>query len=99
MLSLGSSQIPQTPLNPSHSNDERDQTQKNDQTISDYEQTREERIKQNIEKMQKLGIFDLSLKLKSTNHQNRGPKHQSRTKTPPVSPPLQPSGPIRRSSR
>ncbi|POO02696.1 hypothetical protein TorRG33x02_016820 [Trema orientale] len=99
MLSLRSRQNPQTPLDPSHSNDEQTQTQKNE-TISDYEQTREERIKQNLEKMHKLGIFDLSLKLKSNNiHESRAPKSQSRVRTPPSTPPLKPSGPIRRSSR
>ncbi|CAH2049777.1 unnamed protein product [Thlaspi arvense] len=33
--------------------------------VSGYEQFREERIKANLERMQQLGIVDLSLKLKS----------------------------------
>nr|GMC50776.1 Cell division cycle-associated 7-like protein [Ipomoea batatas]GMC95142.1 Cell division cycle-associated 7-like protein [Ipomoea batatas] len=34
---------------------------------SEYEQSREERIKENLERMRKLGIFDLSLKFKLQN--------------------------------
>ncbi|XP_030496131.2 uncharacterized protein LOC115712051 [Cannabis sativa] len=99
MLSQMSRLSPQTPLNvPPRSNYEHSQTQKND-TISDYEQTREERIKQNLQKMQKLGIFDLSLKVNSNIHQTRAPKNHSRLKSSPATPPSRPSGPSRRSSR
>ncbi|KAL0377782.1 UNVERIFIED_CONTAM: Cell division cycle-associated 7-like protein [Sesamum radiatum] len=64
--------------------------------ISEYELSREERIKENRERMQKLGIVDLSLKLKALRPTpNRG----SHRKTPQVHSPLPPSGPVRRSSR
>lgn len=64
----------------------------NTQKNSEYEQLREKRIKENLERMQTLGIFDLSLKLKPV----RTPIVH---KTPQRLPPLQPSGPTRRSSR
>ncbi|XP_011099235.1 uncharacterized protein LOC105177697 isoform X2 [Sesamum indicum] len=64
--------------------------------LSEYELSREERIKENRERMQKLGIVDLSLKLKALRPTpNRG----SHRKTPQVHSPLPPSGPVRRSSR
>ncbi|KAL5557161.1 hypothetical protein UlMin_039397 [Ulmus minor] len=92
---------PQAPATPGYTNNEQTstlQTQKNEK-ISDYEQSREERIKQNFEKMQKLGIFDLSLKIKSNIHQNRPKKNRPSNKTPPTPLILRPSGPSRRSSR
>ncbi|XP_074286464.1 uncharacterized protein LOC141611738 isoform X2 [Silene latifolia] len=55
---------------------------------SDYQQTREQRIKQNRDRFQKLGIVDLCLKLKP----KRPPK-------PFKSPSLGPTQPSRRSSR
>ncbi|XP_074263806.1 uncharacterized protein LOC141586477 isoform X4 [Silene latifolia] len=55
---------------------------------SEYQQTREQRIKQNRDRFQKLGIVDLCLKLK--------PK---RTPKPFKSPSLGPTQPSRRSSR
>ncbi|GMN29854.1 hypothetical protein TIFTF001_002599 [Ficus carica] len=55
---------PQSPANPSPPISDHPQTHNNGVIVSEYEQFREERIKQNIEKMQKLGIFDLSLQLK-----------------------------------
>lgn len=71
-----------------------DQTQK----ISDYEQSREERIKENLQRMQKLGIVDLSLQVKSFLTPKRAPKNSSNRK--PLRPsPLPPSEPPRRSSR
>lgn len=71
-----------------------DQTQK----ISDYEQSREERIKENLQRMQKLGIVDLSLQVKSFLTPKRPPKNSSNRK--PLRPsPLPPSEPPRRSSR
>ncbi|XP_065876701.1 uncharacterized protein [Euphorbia lathyris] len=68
--------------------------------MSPYERSREERIKANLERMQKLGISDLSLKLKSLTSP---PKRTKRTYTKRASPlpPLHPSPsePRRRSSR
>ncbi|CAI9110075.1 OLC1v1010039C1 [Oldenlandia corymbosa var. corymbosa] len=65
---------------------------------SDYEQSREERIKQNLERMKNLGILDLSLKLKSMNKPT--PKSTpSFRRTFEHATPLPPSGPRRRSSR
>ncbi|KAJ8567218.1 hypothetical protein K7X08_019426 [Anisodus acutangulus] len=64
----------------------------NTQNNSEYEQLRENRIKENLERMEKLGIFDISLKLKSF-------KTPTVRKTPQRFSPLQPSGPARRSSR
>ncbi|EEF40047.1 uncharacterized protein LOC8260559 [Ricinus communis] len=72
----------------------------NDQTpeeISPYEQSRKERIKANLERMQKLGIVDLSLKLKSLTSPKRTPRNTPSSQKHPS--PLQPSGPLRRSSR
>ncbi|KAM7470715.1 hypothetical protein LguiA_008898 [Lonicera macranthoides] len=57
-----------------------------------YEQFREQRIKANLERMQKLGIMDLSKKLKSEFKPPPKPKNPSQQK-----PPLPP--PSRRSSR
>ncbi|KAK6128911.1 hypothetical protein DH2020_037350 [Rehmannia glutinosa] len=70
--------------------------EKEDVKISEYELTREERIKENRERMQKLGIFDLSLKLKDLKPT---PKRAYHRKTPLDQSPLPPSGPVRRSSR
>ncbi|WVZ10870.1 hypothetical protein V8G54_015400 [Vigna mungo] len=70
--------------------------------ISDYELTREKRIRENRERMGKLGIFDLSLSLKLHNNNNKPHRTTSRSyssikpKTPPT---LKPSAPTRRSSR
>ncbi|KAG2376027.1 uncharacterized protein HKW66_Vig0158190 [Vigna angularis] len=70
--------------------------------ISDYELTREKRIRENRERMGKLGIFDLSLSLKLHNN-NKPHRTTSRSyssikpKTPPST--LKPSAPTRRSSR
>ncbi|CAI9265514.1 unnamed protein product [Lactuca saligna] len=66
---------------------------------SDYEKCREQRIKENLERMQKLGIHDLSLKLKSmkpnTHRRNNKPyKTPNRCISPSPS-----SVPSRRSSR
>ena len=57
-----------------------------------YEQFREQRIKANLERLQKLGIMDLSKKLKSEFKPPPKPKNPSQKK-----PPL--SLPSRRSSR
>ncbi|XAR73941.1 hypothetical protein NMG60_11008079 [Bertholletia excelsa] len=65
--------------------------------VSGYEQFREERIKANLERMQQLGIVDLSLKLKSIKpHRNI---NSSNRKSLSCSSPLLLSGPPRRSSR
>ncbi|GAB4847034.1 hypothetical protein Ancab_026046 [Ancistrocladus abbreviatus] len=66
---------------------------------SEYEQSREQRIKENLERMQKLGIVDLSLKFKSFNIPKRTPKEPSLNKTPSKSSPFPSTGPLRRSSR
>ncbi|KAJ0450475.1 putative transcription factor C2H2 family [Helianthus annuus] len=72
---------------------------------SDYEKCREERIKENLERMQKLGIYDLSLKLKSVKpnsyRKNNKLLSNNQIKTPDnrCIPPLPSSVPTRRSSR
>ncbi|EPS70256.1 hypothetical protein M569_04505 [Genlisea aurea] len=60
--------------------------------VSDYELSREERIKENRERMQKFGIFDLSQKLSAAL---RPVAKRTRRKSEPSSSP----GPVRRSSR
>jgi len=64
--------------------------------ISEYELSREERIRENRERMGKLGILDisLSLKLKPNPPSRRTPSKNPKS---PIS--LNPSGPSRRSSR
>ncbi|AES94795.2 putative Zinc-finger domain of monoamine-oxidase A repressor R1 [Medicago truncatula] len=64
--------------------------------ISEYELSREERIRENHERMGKLGILDisLSLKLKPNPPSRRTPSNNPKS---PIS--LNPSGPSRRSSR
>ncbi|KAH6810251.1 Zinc-finger domain of monoamine-oxidase A repressor R1 [Perilla frutescens var. frutescens] len=66
--------------------------------ISEYELCREERIRENRERMQKLGIFDLTQKLSSLKSPSVRPP---RRKTPRLHspPPPSSSGPVRRSSR
>ncbi|KAI4314917.1 hypothetical protein L6164_027778 [Bauhinia variegata] len=64
-----------------------------------YEQSREQRIRENREKLEKLGIVDLSLKLKSQIHNRRTRIDSTSCKTPPRSQSVQLSGPLRRSSR
>lgn len=66
-------------------------------SMSLYEQSREERIKENIQRLQQLGVIDLSQKLNSAVRPKRAPKH-SRSDSRPSTPVLQ-SGPLRRSSR
>ncbi|KAI4327510.1 hypothetical protein L6164_019960 [Bauhinia variegata] len=63
-----------------------------------YEKSREQRIRENREKLEKLGIVDLSLKLKSQIPRRRTRIDSESCKTPPL-PTVQPSGPLRRSSR
>ncbi|XP_019195075.1 PREDICTED: cell division cycle-associated protein 7-like [Ipomoea nil] len=67
--------------------------------VSEYEQFREERIKENLERMQKLGIFELSRAFQSTKPPAVTRKtRKTKTPQPPLSPVLRPQ-PIRRSSR
>ncbi|XP_057495469.1 uncharacterized protein LOC130780499 [Actinidia eriantha] len=70
----------------------RDRTQKNKDEVSGYEQFRDQRIRENMERMQKLGILDLSRKLKSESQPPKRPKRNPCEKKPSVDPP-------RRSSR
>ncbi|PSS26079.1 Cell division cycle-associated 7-like protein [Actinidia chinensis var. chinensis] len=70
----------------------RDRTQKNKDEVSGYEQFRDQRIRENMERMQKLGILDLSRKLKSESHPQKRPKRNPCEKKPSIDPP-------RRSSR
>ncbi|XP_050388227.1 uncharacterized protein LOC126805439 [Argentina anserina] len=71
-------------------------TQTQTQTKSQYEISRDERIKANLERMQKLGLADISLELKS--HFQAKNSFSKTTPSPRVSPIRKP-GPIRRSSR
>ncbi|CAL0311529.1 unnamed protein product [Lupinus luteus] len=71
--------------------DDKVETRKN--KMSDYELSREERIRENRERMGKLGIMDLSFNLKA---QTKSPLSQKRTRLIPKTPP---SLPPRRSSR
>ncbi|GAB2279691.1 hypothetical protein Dimus_014333 [Dionaea muscipula] len=67
---------------------------------SEYELSREQRIKENLERMQKLGIVDLSLRLKADSISKKVAKRNSPFgKRSPLGSPLPSSGPIRRSSR
>ncbi|KAL9229741.1 hypothetical protein vseg_005176 [Gypsophila vaccaria] len=68
---------------------------------SEYEKTREQRIKENRERLQKLGIVDLSLQLNSisSTSSRRHFKTQFERRSPLKSPSLGPLQPSRRSSR
>lgn len=63
-----------------------------------YEEFREQRIKENKERMKKLGIFDLSLKLKSQSRPNKKALRNVSTQKKPQDP-LTLSASPRRSSR
>lgn len=68
--------------------------------ISDYELSREQRIRENRERMGKLGIFDLSLNLKlNTTIANKKSSRSNSNYKPKTPPSLKPSAPVRRSSR
>ncbi|PRQ47806.1 putative transcription factor C2H2 family [Rosa chinensis] len=70
------------------------------QNKSQYELSRDERIKANLERMQKLGLADISLELKSQFQAKRATKSFSNRTTPSsVASPIRRPGPIRRSSR
>ncbi|OVA12505.1 Zinc-finger domain of monoamine-oxidase A repressor R1 [Macleaya cordata] len=61
-------QTPETPASNEQTENNVEKAQmiiKTDVEVSGYEQSREKRIKENIEKLQELGIVNLSLKLKS----------------------------------
>ena len=74
--------------------------QSNERKMSEYERCREERIKENLERMKKLGILDLSLKLKASAKPTRRYSNGSGQKTPQrESPVSRHVGPVRRSSR
>ncbi|XP_077233158.1 uncharacterized protein LOC143875480 [Tasmannia lanceolata] len=74
----------ETPANPKHHDENPSNLSKND-AISGYEQCRDERIKENLQRMQKLGILDLSLKLKSdTLSPKRSPRKFPERKTTQV---------------
>ncbi|KAD7117819.1 hypothetical protein E3N88_05087 [Mikania micrantha] len=95
-----------TPVTVNPNNEETNPTDSDStpKASSDYEKCREQRIKQNLERMQKLGIFDLSLKLKSIKpnsyRKNNKPLSIDHCKTPnPSIPHLPSSVPTRRSSR
>ncbi|KAL7002766.1 hypothetical protein U1Q18_003922 [Sarracenia purpurea var. burkii] len=62
--------------------------------VSGYEQFRDQRIKENMERMQKLGIVDLSRKLKSESRPPKRPKKEPYEKKSSL-----PADPPRRSSR
>ncbi|KAK4262244.1 hypothetical protein QN277_027826 [Acacia crassicarpa] len=69
------------------------------QKMSLYEQSREQRIRENRERLEKLGIVDLSLKLKAQTSQRRTRLDPSHCKTPQRPSAPKSSGPLRRSSR
>ncbi|KAK1423377.1 hypothetical protein QVD17_18679 [Tagetes erecta] len=94
----------QTPVTLNPNNPQMNFTDSTPNPSSDYEKCREQRIKENLERMQKLGIYDLSLKMKSVKpncyRKNNKPFSANQNKTPNrcVSP-LPSSVPTRRSSR
>ncbi|AES94798.2 putative Zinc-finger domain of monoamine-oxidase A repressor R1 [Medicago truncatula] len=65
--------------------------------MSEYELSREERIRENRERMGKLGILDISLSLKLKPNPPPSRRTPSNNPKSPIS--LNPSGPSRRSSR
>ncbi|XP_022947432.1 uncharacterized protein LOC111451293 isoform X1 [Cucurbita moschata] len=66
-------------------------------TAPGYEQLRDQRVKENLKRMQKLGIVELSLKLKSTAAASKRLRKNSSEKEPPNGSPA--DEPPRRSSR
>ncbi|XP_050208476.1 uncharacterized protein LOC126657754 [Mercurialis annua] len=71
----------------------------NDQNpkLSPYEQSRNDRIKSNLERMQNLGLVNLSRQLNSLTSPKRTPRNNPSSEK--YCSPLPPSGPTRRSSR
>lgn len=98
MVTLRNAKTLETPANPTTDRiNENGHTQiEESHKKSDYEQAREERIKENRERMEKLGIFDLSLKFKSSTPAR---KNSFNGKPNKCLSPLPPRGPTRRSSR
>ncbi|KAJ7944378.1 Zinc-finger domain of monoamine-oxidase A repressor R1 [Quillaja saponaria] len=80
-------------------NDDQTQTTETQKVSLQYEQSREQRIKENRERLQKLGIVDLSHELKYRMTQRRTLRNPSDRKTPQLLSSAQPSEPVRRSSR
>lgn len=52
--------------------------------FSGYEQIRDQRIKENMERMHKLGLLDLSLKLKQQNKKPQEKKKTTHNELPPT---------------
>ncbi|KAK1363862.1 cell division cycle-associated protein 7 [Heracleum sosnowskyi] len=74
----------------------------NEKKMNEYERLRQERIKENFERMKQLGILDLSLKLKTANKPKPTKKYNngSSSSTPQRESPMRRHvGPVRRSSR
>ncbi|KAL6222514.1 hypothetical protein ACLB2K_005906 [Fragaria x ananassa] len=70
------------------------------QNKSQYELSRDERIKANLERMQKLGLADISLDLRSQFQAKKGPKRSySKTTSSSGASTIRKPGPVRRSSR
>ncbi|RDY10993.1 Cell division cycle-associated 7-like protein, partial [Mucuna pruriens] len=67
--------------------------------MSEYELSRQQRIRENRERMGKLGILDLSLTLKLTTNNKSHRSYSSHNHKPKTPPSLNPSVPVRRSSR
>lgn len=93
MRTRGKCSIPVTNPNP---------TAGGDSNVSIYEKCRQERIKENLQRMQSLGILDLSLKLKSETRPVKRQYRKANSDPDPdrdSTPPLQLSVSTRRSSR
>ncbi|KAL5708800.1 hypothetical protein ACHQM5_019557 [Ranunculus cassubicifolius] len=67
--------------------------------VSGYEQCREKRIKENMERMQKLGLFDLSSKLNSAITTSRKRSRTFLKKTPPPDSSLPPQNSDEKTNR
>ncbi|CAK9150822.1 unnamed protein product [Ilex paraguariensis] len=72
--------------------EKKNEQETNNDGVAGYEQFRDQRIKENMERMEKLGILELSRKLKTSK--SLPPKNPPKKK-----PTLPPSEPTRRSSR
>ncbi|KAL9245757.1 hypothetical protein vseg_019373 [Gypsophila vaccaria] len=91
------SSTPLPPSTPNPADQSANESIKDVTGVSDYELTREQRIKENRERLMKLGIVDLSIQLKSVSSTpRRTPKYERKT---PLKTPLVSSEPRRRSSR
>jgi len=65
------------------SDSQSEEESKREDDSSVYEQARNQRIKENMERMQKLGLFDLSLKLKRPKQNPRPKKKKKKTNHSP----------------